>query len=45
MNEDKKKEKKPLVEKDFYFPDYQLTIKATSRGEAEKKLPRKEIKK
>ena len=43
MNEDKKKEnKKPLVEKDFYFPDYQLTIKAISREEAEKKLHRKE---
>ena len=43
MNEEKKKEnKKSLVEKDFYFPDYQLTIKATSRAEAEKKLPSKE---
>lgn len=43
--EDKNKEvKKSLVEKDYYFPDYQLTIKATSRQEAEKKLPKKENK-
>ena len=43
MNEDKNKEiKKSLVEEDYYFPDYQLTIRATSRREAEKKLPKKE---
>lgn len=43
MNEDKKQEsKKSSVEEDYYFPDYQLTIKATSRAEAEKKLPKKE---
>ena len=43
MSEDnKREEKKSLVEEDFYFPDYQLTIRATSRVEAEKKLPKKE---
>lgn len=46
MNEDKKDKNEEVKksQKDYYFPDYQLTIKATSRQEAEKKLPKKENK-
>lgn len=37
--------RKPAEDKEFFFPDYQITVKATSIEEAEKKVKAMQSKK